>query len=141
VTASKLTRALYGILSAIYIVLGIGSMLTPAGWIPAKIVGTFLANEIQSPFVEHLLQEFGTILVALGLVFFWQASQKVWSATFHWAMTFYFLLDALIHWIGPDGYIGSPSRGIVNTIPLALMLVVGFVQLRASQRTEIASAA
>ncbi len=49
------------------------------------------------PFVAHLLQEFGTVVLALGFVFLWYATRSKQSRGFHWAMTLYFSLDALIH--------------------------------------------
>jgi hypothetical protein len=48
-------------------------------------------------------------------------------------MALYFSLNALIHWIGPDGVIGSWPRGVANSIPLAVMLLLGLLQLRASR--------
>jgi hypothetical protein len=48
-------------------------------------------------------------------------------------MTLYCSLDALIHWVGPEGLIGSWPRGIVNSIPFVVMLLVGLPQLRASE--------
>jgi len=127
------TRLLYTLLGIVYLAMGIGAILMPTGWLPPWFVGEFLSSEMQSPFVEHMLQEFGTVVVALGLVFFWLARQRQWSATFHWAMTFYFLLDTLIHWIGPDGIIGSWSRGTINTLPFVFMLLCGALQRRASK--------
>jgi hypothetical protein len=116
-------------------------MLVPTGWLSQRFVDKFLAGEMQNAFLSHLLQEFGTVVAALGLVFLWRASQKEWSPTYHWAMTLYFSFDSLIHWIGPDGVIGSWSRGITNTIPLALMVVMGVLQVRAGKRQEVLRAA
>jgi hypothetical protein len=70
------------------------------------------------------------VVLALGLVFLWYAGRKEPSRGFHWAITLYFALDALIHWVGPDGLIGSWQRGITNSIPLAVMLLLGLQQLR-----------
>ena len=132
-TLSKITRIVYGLLGVLYVLLGVGSMLLPTGWLPRGIADTILPGEPLNAFAEHLLQEFGTVVLALGLVFLWRARRKEYSRGFHWAMTFYCSLDALIHWVGPEGLIGSWPRGIVNSIPFAVMLLVGLPQLRASE--------
>ena len=113
----------------------------PTGWLPQSVVDNFLGSEMQGPSVEHLLQEFGTVVLALGLVFLWCARRQEQSRRFHWAMTFYFLLDALIRWVGPDGVIGSWQRGIVNSIPLTILLLLGLLQLGAPKRRTLPSAA
>jgi len=130
----KTTRTGYCLLGILYILLGAGSMLLPTGWLPRGLAGKLLAGETLSPFAAHLLQEFGTVVLALGFVFLWCARRREYNVSLHWAITFYFSLDALIHWVGPDGLIGSWSRGIINSIPFAVMLLLGLLQLRASAR-------
>ncbi len=132
---SKLTRGVYGFLGIGYVVVGMGAMLLPTGWLPQSLTDRFLVGETPSPFFKHLLQEFGTVVLALGFVFLWHANRKQHSRSFHWAMTAYFLLDALIHWIGPDGFT-SWSRGIVNSIPFTMMLLLGLLQSRASRANQ-----
>ena len=133
-TLNKITRIVYGLLGIFYVLLGAGSMLVPTGWLPRSLSDDMLAGEMPSPFVGHLLQEFGTVVLALGFVFLWYAIRKVESRSFHWAITFYFSLDTLIHWVGPEGLIGSWRRGIANSIPLAVMLLLGLLQLRDPER-------
>src|SRR6185436_1539427 len=133
-TLNKIIRIVYGLLGILYVLIGSGSMLLPTSWLPQSLANDILAGEIPSPFVEHLLQEFGTVMLALGLVFLWYAKRKEQSRSFHWAIIFYFSLDTLIHWIGPEGLIGSWRRGIANSIPLVVMLLLGLLQLRASER-------
>jgi hypothetical protein len=118
-----------------------GPCLLPTGWLPQSLADEVLGGEIPSPFVEHLLQEFGTVVLALGFAFVWYASRKDQSRSFHWAMTVYFSLDTLIHWVGPEGLIGSWPRGIANSVPLAVMLLLGLLQLRQSKRLRLASTA
>jgi hypothetical protein len=120
-----LARVIYGVLGVLYLLVGTGSMLMPAGWLPSGLVNRFLAGERLSDFMQHQLQEFGTVVIAVGLVFLWHASRKQPIRSLHWAMTFYLALDALIHWVGPHGPIGDWQRGIVNSIPLAVMLLLG----------------
>jgi len=133
-TLKRTTRVAYWLFGILYVALGTGSMLLPTGWFPHSLADHLLAGEVLSPFGAHLMQEFGTVVLALGFVFLWCANRTQYSPSLHWAMTFYFSLDALIHWIGPAGPIGSWPRGIVNSIPFAVMLVVGLLQLTAPSR-------
>ena len=137
---NKITRIVYGLFGVLYVLIGVGSMLLPTGWLPRDLADHFLAGDTPSPFFEHLLQEFGTVVLALGFVFLWYAIRKEQSRTFHWAMTFYFSLDSLIHWVGPEGLIGSWRRGIANSVPLAVMLLLGLLQLRELKRLRGLSA-
>ena len=132
-TLEKTTRIVYCLLGIAYVLLGVGSILLPTGWLPRGVADRVLVGETLNAFVEHLFQEFGTVVLALGLVFLWRARRKEYSRGFHWAMTFYFSLDALIHWVGPEGPIGSWPRGIFNSIPFAVMLLLGVLQLRARE--------
>jgi hypothetical protein len=129
-TVAKLTRAIYGFLGVLYVVGGVGSMLMPTGWLPSSVVDRFLIQEPLSEYLTHLLQEFGTLLLAVGFTFLYLAFHKPWSAAFHWALTIYFAFDSLIHWVGPDGLIGSWSRGLINTVPPLVMVVLGLLRQR-----------
>ena len=140
-TIKNITRVVYGLLGLLYVLLGTGSMLLPTGWLPQGLTDAFLDKSLRNPFGEHLLQEFGTVVLALGFVFLWNACRKEQSPGFHWAMTTYFALDALIHWIGPEGLIGSWQRGITNSIPLTVMLLLGWLQLREGRAIQAAATA
>lgn len=132
-TLNTITRVVYGFFGVLYLMFGAGAMLMPTGWLPPSMVGQFSTVEMQSQFVAHLLQEFGTVVIALGLAFLCYARRKEWSPGFHWAMTFFFFLYSLIHWIGPHGATGAWTRGMVNSIPLALMLLLGLLRLSRAQ--------
>jgi hypothetical protein len=134
---NNITRIVYGLLGLLYVLVGAGSMLLPTGWLPRGLADDILPKELPSPFVDHLLQEFGTVVLALGLAFLWYASRREQSRSFHWAMTLYFLLDALIHWIGPQGLIGSWPRGTINSIPFAVMFLLGVLQPSQSRQSPL----
>ena len=140
-TIRRVTRIVYGLIGLAYVLLGAGSMLLPTGWLPQSLTAGFLDGQPLSSFTEHLLQEFGTVVIATGSVFLWQAGRTERSRLFHWAMTFYFSLDALIHWIGPGGIIGSWPRGILNSIPLAVMLLLGLLLGREARTNAVAGPA
>jgi hypothetical protein len=133
-TIAKLTRVIYCILGVLYVLGGFGSMLVPTGWLPPRVAEQFLGQEPQTEYLAHLLQEFGTLLLAVGFTFIYLAFHKPWSAAFHWALTTYFAFDSLIHWIGPDGPIGSLSRGLINTVPPVVMAALGLLRQRERKR-------
>jgi len=93
-TLDRITRSVYGLLgvlyAVLYVVLGAGSMLVPTGWLPEHFSPDALIGQVPSPFVGHLLQEFGTVVIALGLVFLWYATSHPRRRGLHWAITCYF---------------------------------------------------
>ena len=124
----KIIRAVYVLFAALLLIIGAGALRIPTGWLPAQWQLEFdviYAAEAPTSYLNHLTQEFGTVVIALGMVFLWQARRADLSRTFHWMMTFYLALDTLIHWVGPQGLIGDLQRGIVNSIPTLLMLGLG----------------
>ena len=135
-TLLTVTKSIYVLLGILYVVVGIGAMLLPAGWISSRWVGdaAFLYDAATpESFLNHLTQEFGTLGIAVGLVFLWQARGAEPSPSLHWLLTFYLALDSLIHWVGPQGLIGSFRRGLINSIPPLLLLVLGLLRERANR--------
>ena len=127
----KTTSIVYALLGVVYILLGFAAILAPAGLLPQGLIDSFLGDETITPLMGHFLQEFGSVFVALGVIFIWYASRREPSPGFHWAVTFYFFINASIHWVGPSGFTDSWQSGTFNTIPFALMLVLGILQRRA----------
>lgn len=139
-TITKIIRAVYVLLALLFLIIGVGAMLIPTGWLPARWELGFeaiYAAESPASYLNHLTQEFGTVVIAVGMIFLWQAWRAELSRTFHWMMTFYLALDTLIHWVGPQGLIGDLQRGIINSIQTLLMLGLGLLwewhRRRASQ--------
>ena len=138
VTLRTLTRAVYALLGLLYLLLGVGSIALPAGWISPRWLGGDFAElygaAAPESFLNHLTQELGTLAIAVGLVFLWQARREDASRSLHWLLTLYLVLDSLIHWVGPQGFIGSLQRGLINSIPPLLLLTLGFLSWRARRR-------
>ena len=88
------------------------------------MAGLYAAATPES-FLDHLTQEFGTLAIAVGLVFPWQARHEEPSRSLHWLLTLYLVLDAPIHGVGPQGFIGSLQRGLINLIPPLFLLILG----------------
>ena len=130
-TLGTLTRAVYALLGALYLLVGIGSIALPAGWISPRwvsddVAALYLAATPDS-FLNHLTQEFGTLAIAVGLVFLWQARRDEPSRSLHWLLTLYLVIDSSIHWVGPQGLIGSVQRGLINSVPPLVLLILGLL--------------
>jgi len=137
-----LTRTVYALLGVLYLVVGIGSIALPAGWISPQWVGDDLARlyaaATPESFLNHLTQEFGAVVIAVGLVFLWQARREEPSRSLHWLLTLYLVLDSAIHWVGPQGFVGSLQRALINSIPPVLLLILGFLWRHAPDRRDVA---
>ena len=144
VTLATVVRAVYGLLGVLYLLLGVGSIALPAGWISPGWLGDeaaeLYAQAAPESYLNHLTQEFGTLAIAVGFMFLWQARRAEPSHSLHWLITLYFALDSLIHWVGPQGPIGSLQRGVTNSVPPLLLLILGLVWLRQRRGREVAPA-
>ena len=83
----------------------------------------------------HIVQEFGSVLVFVGLIAFWFARRYEQSRFFHWAMTAFLGLFALAHWFDVRG-LRSIAGPIINSIPLILFLIVGVLRQSAERKGE-----
>ena len=131
-------RGVYALFGVLYLLVGIGAMVLPLGWVSAGWVGPDAVQyETAAPasYLNHLTQEFGTLAVAVAFAFLWQASRSEPSRSLHWLLTLYLLLDSLIHWMGPQGLIGSLQRGVTNSIPPLVFLLLGVWWSRSDRRT------
>ena len=130
VNVTAITKAVYALLGVLYVLAGIGAMVLPLGWVSPSWAGDDAVPVYQAAapesYVNHLTQEFGTLAIAVGFVFLWQARRA--EPGLHWLLTLYLMLDASIHWVGPQGFIGSPRRGLINSIPPLVMLTLGFLR-------------
>ena len=124
----KVIRTVYSILGLVYVLIGLAAIAGAAGWLPQAFVDGFLAGETITPLMGHIFQEFGALFIGLGGLFLWYASRRDLSLGFHSFVTVYFLLNATVHWVGPDGFTDSWQSGVFNTIPFALMLILGVLQ-------------
>ena len=129
-----ITNGVYALLGVLYLLVGVGSMALPAGWISHRWLGDDVGAlyEAAPPesYLNHLTQEFGTLAIAVGLVFLWMARRREPSPSLHWLLTLYLGLDAAIHWVGPQGFVGSVQRGVINSIPAVLLIVLGLLLWR-----------
>lgn len=61
------TRAVYGLRGVLYLLVGVGSIALPAGWISSQWAGDDMAPlytaAAPESYLNHLTQEFGTLAV------------------------------------------------------------------------------
>jgi hypothetical protein len=122
-----LAQSLYGLSGTVYLVVGFTVLLFRTGLLPdpirdiISVVGQGDLNSV------HLIQEFGTALVFLGLITFWFMRHYEQSLWFHWAMTTFWGLLALVHWYDVRGPFESVVGPLINSIPFGLFVAVGLV--------------
>ena len=104
------------------------------GFLPNAALDLIYSVGEHVPNTVHVMQEFGTHFVVLGVVALWFASHYDQSRVFHWAMTAAWGLFALIHWFDVRGPIHSVAGPLVNSIPFVLFAAVGMLRLRAAAR-------
>ncbi len=76
----------------------------------------------------HLLQEFSSLMIGVGILSFWAVQHYEQSKTFHIALTTFWGLLALIHWFDVRGPWHSITGPIINTIPFVLFLLAGLAR-------------
>jgi hypothetical protein len=123
-------RSFYGLFAAIYLVSGAAVLLLGAGVLPDAVRGVILDVARSEPNTLHIMQEFGTLLVFTGLITLWFVWHYDQSRLFHWAMTAFWGLFALIHWFDIRGAPSSAVGPAINSIPFVLFLAVGLLRLR-----------
>jgi hypothetical protein len=138
VSLRVITKAIYALLGVLYVLAGAGAMVLPLGWVSPRWAGDdavpVYAAAAPESYLNHLTQEFGTLAIAVGFVMLWQGCQPQHSRSLHWLLTLYLMLDASIHWVGPQGAIGSLQRGLINSTPPLLFLILGLLWRRADRR-------
>jgi hypothetical protein len=82
----------------------------------------------------HIMQEFGSVLVFVGLITFWFIRHYEVSRPFHWAMTAFWGLFALVHWFDVRGPFPSARGPVINTVPFGLLVVIGLLRQRSDGR-------
>jgi predicted membrane-bound mannosyltransferase len=122
---AKFTYALFGTL---FLVAGASTLLVKTGLLPDAIRDTvvgFSHNDLET---LHIIQEYGTLLVLVGLLTFWFLRHYEQSQAFQWAMTAFWAIIALLHWFDVRGPFESVVGPLVNTVPFLLFLVIGVLR-------------
>jgi hypothetical protein len=131
-----LVKAFYGLFGAGFLVAGVGVLLLGTGLLPDPVRDLIVGIARDNPNTLHIMQEFGSLLVFVGLITFWFIWHYDQSRAFHWAMTAFWGLIALVHWFDIRGSSGSVVGPLINTAPLALFLVIGLLRARADGKPQ-----
>jgi len=129
-----LAQSLYGLQSATFLVAGAAVLLLGTGLLPGLVRDAITDIGGGSSNTLHIMQEYGCLLVFIGLITLWFIRHYEASRPFHWAMTVFWGLMALIHWFDIRGSWESPAGPLINTVPFALFLVVGLLRETARGR-------
>jgi hypothetical protein len=122
-----LAKSLYVLFGVLYLVAGTTVLLFRTELLPPGVKSTLLEAAGGDLNVVHIAQEFGSLLVFTGLITLWFARHVQQCLFFHWAMTTFWALFALIHWFDVRGPVRFDAGVLINAIPFLLFLSVGLV--------------
>jgi hypothetical protein len=133
VITKALCKALYGIFGVIYLVAGVSVLLLGTRLLPDTVRDLIVSIGHGDGNTLHIMQEFGSLLVFAGLITLWFLRHYDQSRPFHWAMTLFWALFALVHWFDVRGSLQPGIGPLINTVPLSLFVVVGLLRQRAER--------
>lgn len=128
-------KTLYSLFGAGYLLVGLLVLLYGTGRLPEAASGAVLRAVKGDMNALHIVQEFGAVLVFVGLITFWFVRHYEQSRAFHWAMTAAWGLIALAHWFDVRGE-HSAVGPFINTVPFALLLLLGLLRMKAESRRQ-----
>ena len=123
-----ITRSLYALVGAAFLLGGSAVLLLGTGLLPGPLKDAVLAIGEDNANTLHLMQEYASLLVLVALLTFWFLRHYEHSRAFHWAMTAFWGIIALIHWFDPRGHFHAGLGEAVTSIPFLLFLVVGLLR-------------
>lgn len=121
-------QTLYGFSAAIFLIIGVSVLALGSGLLPEAAMSFIMDITQGDRTVIHLVQELGSILVFAGLISIWFIGHYNQSKFFHWSMTIFWALFALVHWFVAGGPFHAGRGPAINTIPFALFLIVGLLR-------------
>ena len=136
-----LARTLYALAGLLYLAAGASALLLGTGLLPEAVKKLIIDVSRDDLNAQHIIQEFGSLLIFVGLITFWFVWKYDGSLTFHWAMTLFWGLFALIHWFDIRGRVESAAGPLINTIPFVLFLLLGLLRLKEKAGATPAAAA
>ena len=122
-----LAKALYVLFGTLYLIAGTTALLFRTGLLPESVKNALLEAAGGDLNVAHIAQEFASLLVFAGLITLWFARHYEQSLFFHWAMTTFWALFALIHVFDVRGPVRFDVGVLINAVPFVLFLLVGMI--------------
>jgi hypothetical protein len=133
-----LVKVTYALLGTLFIAAGAATLLVNTGLLPdvvRDLVVRFSRGDLGT---LHIIQELGSLLVLVGLLTFWFLRHYEQSRSFHWVLTAYWAIMAVIHWFNVAGPNPSVVGPLVNTIPFAVFAALGVLR-EATENRSVAS--
>ncbi len=134
-----LIQSLYGLVSVLFLLAGGTVLLFGTGLLPGPVREFILALAEGSPNTLHIMQEYASLLVFIGLITLWFLRHYDQSRTFHWTMTLFWGLIALVHWVDVRRGFDFDVGVLINTTPFALFLALGLLRERSAAKRGAAS--
>jgi hypothetical protein len=125
-----LTKAFYGLVGTLLLLAGGTVLLLGTGLLPGALQNLLFNVAHGDMTAVHILQEFSALLVFAGLMTFWAIRHYKESQFFHWALTTFWGLLALVHWVNARGEFHLGVGPLINTVPFALFVIIGLLRLR-----------
>ena len=123
-----LAKSLYGLVAVLFLGAGAAVLLLGTGLLPAPVRDAIHGLAGDDGNTLHIVQEYGCLLVFIGLITLWFLWHYDASRAFHWAMTAFWGLIALVHWFDIRGRGDDVVGPLINTVPFALFLAVGLLR-------------
>jgi hypothetical protein len=125
-----LAKSLYALVGAVFLFAGFAVLALGTGHLPPAVEDLIVALGHDDPNTLHIMQEFASLLVFVGLIALWFVRHYEHSRMFHWAMTLFWGLIALVHWVDIRGNFEAGLGQAINTVPAAVFLLVGLLRWR-----------
>jgi hypothetical protein len=122
------TQFLYVLLGTIFLLGGASVLLLGTGLLPTPVRDVILSIGEDNPNTLHLMQEYATLLVLVALLTFWFVRHYEVSRVFHWAMTFFWGVIAIVHWFDPKGQFHYGLGEAITSIPFVLFVLIGLLR-------------
>ena len=137
---ANLVRLVYVLLGVAYLIAGVGVQLYRSDVLHPNVI--YVINQVShdSPTALHILQEFGTHMIALGVIALWFAYNYELSWVFHWAMTIAWGIFGLIHYLDASRHLGQLQRCAHHRDPVLRLRRAGRPAGAASERTRVRQA-
>jgi hypothetical protein len=123
-----ITRSLYALVGAAFLLGGSSVLLLGTGLLPGPLKNTILSIGEDNVHTLHLMQEYASLLVLVALLAFWFIRHYEQSRAFHWAMTAFWGIIAVIHWFDPRGSFHYGLGEAITSIPFLLFVLIGLLR-------------
>jgi uncharacterized protein YjeT (DUF2065 family) len=134
-----IAKFLYGFFGGLFLIAGISVLLLGTGLLPETVKNIITNVARGDSNTLHIIQELGSILVFVGLITVWFIRHYEHSKPFHWAMTTFLGLFALVHWFDTRGDFHWAVGPMINTIPFILFVSVGLLRKYSERSLEAAA--